>query len=224
MLHEENADYRKKLLMRYLKNDSLESFLDDEILELLLSVTMPNRNIKSISKSLLKKYKGLEEMQRASIQDLISHNGMNAEAAILLKIFKEASIVLLKKQMKKNVYNKLNYLNYLKMYLKGAKDENFVVAFLNTHSKIIEIEVIHVGSVDRIVVHPRKVIERALYFNAVALILAHNHPGGEVRPSLADKEMTRLITNAANSIDIDVYDHYIISQNEHFSFKDKGLI
>ena len=73
-------------------------------------------------------------------------------------------------------------------------------------------------------VYPRKVLERALHHKAAALIFVHNHPGGKVRPSYSDKEITASLVEAAKSMDIEVHDHIIIGKEGYFSFRDSGLL
>ena len=98
------------------------------------------------------------------------------------------------------------------------------MAFLNVQNEIIGIETIHTGTVDQSTVYPRKIIERTLYHNAVALILMHNHPGGSFKPSKSDIEITNSIIATATNMDIEIYDHIIIGREDYFSFRDSGLL
>ena len=80
------------------------------------------------------------------------------------------------------------------------------------------------GIVNQAVVYPRKVIERALKKKASALILAHNHPSGYVRPSDADVRLTKSVQETARLLDILVHDHIIIGENRFFSFREEGMM
>ena len=108
--------------------------------------------------------------------------------------------------------------------MSGMRDESFTTFFLNVQGEVIEVETTHSGTVDQTMIYPRKIIERALFHNAVALIFAHNHPGGSIKPSYADKELTNLLVSAAAMMDIEVFDHLIIGHDDYFSFRDEGLI
>ena len=139
---------------------------------------------------------------------------------------KECSDLYLKRRVvkKPRVCCAPDLINYCRMSMAGLKDEQFRVVFLNTQNEIIEIETIQEGTIDQSVVYPRKVMERALHYKAAALIFVHNHPGGKVKPSYADKEITNSLVTAAKSMDIEVHDHIIIGKEGYYSFRDSGLI
>ena len=86
------------------------------------------------------------------------------------------------------------------------------------------VETLEEGTVDRAAVYPRRVIEAALKRGAAALVLAHNHPNGEVSPSEHDKTLTRAIVLAAETVHLRVLDHLIVSSQEAFSFRKQGLL
>lgn len=95
---------------------------------------------------------------------------------------------------------------------------------MNIQNEVIEIEVLHEGTLNEVAVYPRKVIERALYYKAAELIFIHNHTTGVTRPSSEDRYITELLIKAATAIDIEVYDHIIIGKKDYFSFRESGLI
>ncbi|HOG07237.1 MAG TPA: DNA repair protein RadC, partial [Syntrophales bacterium] len=103
-------------------------------------------------------------------------------------------------------------------------DEQFRVIYLDAQNRIIDSELIEEGIVNQAVVYPRKVIERALKKKASALILAHNHPSGHVRPSDADVRLTKSVQDTARLLDILVHDHIIIGENRFFSFREEGMM
>jgi len=96
--------------------------------------------------------------------------------------------------------------------------------FLNHKHALVADEVQQTGTVNHAPVYPREVVKRALDLGASAIILAHNHPGGDPTPSKDDISITRQITAAAASLGISVHDHLIIAGNKHYSFKSNGLI
>ncbi|WP_285251442.1 JAB domain-containing protein, partial [Escherichia coli] len=81
-----------------------------------------------------------------------------------------------------------------------------------------------IRTINRTEVHPREVIKRALYHNAAAVVLAHNHPSGEVTPSKADRLITERLVQALALVDIRVPDHLIVGGNQVFSFAEHGLL
>jgi len=108
--------------------------------------------------------------------------------------------------------------------MRSLKHEIFKVIFLNAKNEIIDTETLHEGTLNQSIVYPRKIMEKALKYNASSLIFVHNHPSGNARPSVQDREMTRNLVFAARMMDMDVYDHIIIGYNDYYSFAEKGDI
>ena len=104
--------------------------------------------------------------------------------------------------------------------------EQFCVLLLDTRNKTIGLNIVSTGTLSSAMVHPREVLKPAILSNASAMILAHNHPSGELMPSAEDKAITKRIIQASSIIGITVHEHLIISMEEdqYFSFADKGLI
>jgi DNA repair protein RadC len=103
--------------------------------------------------------------------------------------------------------------------------EEFYGIYLSTKNDVIGIEMISRGTLNASLVHPREVFKGAILANANALILAHNHPSGNVEPSNADKQVTALLVNAGNILDVKILDHVIIgSKGGYYSFRDHSLI
>ena len=105
--------------------------------------------------------------------------------------------------------------------------EAFVVAFLNTKNRVIDHEVVSVGTINSSIVHPREVFRNAIINKANAVILCHNHPSGDLTPSTEDINITRRLKETGKLLGIQVLDHLIINginQHEVFSFKAKGVL
>ena len=80
------------------------------------------------------------------------------------------------------------------------------------------------GTVDHTPAYPREIMKRALELGATAMILMHNHPSGDPKPSPADIEMTKMIVEAAKPFNVTIHDHIVMAHGSHFSFKQEGLI
>ena len=106
----------------------------------------------------------------------------------------------------------------------GRSQEHFWVIGLNTAGKILFIELIALGQQNRVTANPPDVFRMAIYKLAIKLIMVHNHPSGQIKHSHADKLFTDRIIKVAEIINIDVIDHIIITENQHFSFADAGII
>lgn len=106
----------------------------------------------------------------------------------------------------------------------GRSQEHFWVAGLNNAGKILFIELIALGRQNRVTANPPDVFRMAIYKLAMKLILVHNHPSGEMTPSNADKAITDRLIKVGEIINVDVIDHLIISEKNHFSFLQHGII
>lgn len=105
--------------------------------------------------------------------------------------------------------------------------EAFVVAFLNTKNRIIDHEVVSIGTINSSIVHPREVFRNAIINKANSVILCHNHPSGDVYPSSEDMNLTRRLKDTGDILGIRVLDHVIITglnQNKMYSFKEEGVL
>lgn len=100
----------------------------------------------------------------------------------------------------------------------------FVVLYLNNQNQLLAHETLFTGTISHTEVHPREVVKRALYFNAAAVIFAHNHPSGEVTPSQADKAITQRLLHALMLVEIRVLDHLIVGGTQILSFAEHGLL
>lgn len=102
--------------------------------------------------------------------------------------------------------------------------EQFKVIFLNRGHRVMGIYDISTGGITGTVADPRLIFTAALKINACELILAHNHPSGNLTPSEADKLMTSKLASAAKFLDMHVFDHIIVTPESYFSFADEGLV
>lgn len=114
--------------------------------------------------------------------------------------------------------------NYIRLKLANELNEVFTVLFLDNHHRVLACEKLFTGTINSATVHPRVIAQRAFYHNAAAVILAHNHPSGEVNPSNADQYITQLLKQTLNALDIRVLDHFIVSHEYTYSFLEHGLI
>lgn len=113
---------------------------------------------------------------------------------------------------------------WLKLKMAGLEREEFMVMYLNQQNQLIAHETLFAGSISSTEVHPREVVKRALYFNAAAVLFAHNHPSGDTTPSQADKAVTQRLVQALQLVDIRVPDHLIVGGTQILSFAEHGLL
>ncbi len=115
-------------------------------------------------------------------------------------------------------------LAYLRADMEYAPAEQVRALFLDGSNRLLRDDLVSIGTVNEAPIYPREIIRRALESNATAIILAHNHPSGNSRPSKGDIELTRRLVDAARLLDIVIHDHVIIGRDEWFSFRASGLM
>jgi DNA repair protein RadC len=113
-------------------------------------------------------------------------------------------------------------LDYFRLFYAGKHErEHFALMLLDSQHRVLECSVIFSGTIDGASIYPREIVKAALYANAAAVILAHNHPSGQPEPSAADKRITERIKSALALLDIRVLDHIIVGDS-CYSFAESG--
>jgi DNA repair protein RadC len=114
--------------------------------------------------------------------------------------------------------------DYLRIKFASVEREVFSVVFLDAQHGVISIEDMFAGTITQTSVYPREIVKRALRLNAAAVVLAHNHPSGNVEPSRADESLTNQIKTVLAMVDVRVIDHIIVGGLQTMSFAERGLI
>ncbi len=115
-------------------------------------------------------------------------------------------------------------LDYFRLFYAGKQDrEHFALMLLDSQHRVLECNVIFSGTIDGASIYPREIVKAALYANAAAVILAHNHPSGQPQPSAADRRITERIKSALALLDIRVLDHVIVGDS-CYSFAQSGVL
>lgn len=220
-----NRGHRRRLHQKFM-NSGIEALHEYEALELLLTYAIRRQDVKVRAKALLERFASLKGVLDADTADLKQIEGIGDRSALLFKVVKEMAALYLKQKAreKKQVTCTTELFDFCRMVMGGKKDEEFCVIYLDAQNQIIECETVQKGVVNQAVVYPRQVLEKALTRKASAIILAHNHPSGHVRPSDADIRLTKTIQETARLLDILVHDHIIVGENRFFSFREEGLM
>jgi DNA repair protein RadC len=218
------SGHRDRLRERFL--NAPEALPDYELLELLLFMAIPRKDVKPIAKQLIDRFNNMNGVLNASLNDLQSINGISHNTAIAIRAIRAAGLKLLQQDMMgRPILNSWSRLiEYCQAAMANENKEHFRLLFLNKKNEIIADEVQQSGTVDHTPAYPREIMKRALELGATAIILVHNHPSGDPSPSEADVQMTKAIQAAAAPFDIVIHDHLIVSRNGTTSFKTLGLI
>ncbi len=219
------SGHRDRLRERFVQSGS-DALQDYELLELVLFMAIPRRDVKPLAKALLTHFGGLSEILNAEQEELKKVDGISDTTATALKSITALSHRAMKQEiMKKPVLNNWTRLiDYCHSTMAHEKKEHFRILFLNKKNELIADEVQQTGTVDHTPAYPREIIKRTLEVGATALILVHNHPSGDSKPSQADIDVTNQIIRAAEPFKIAIHDHIVISKNDYSSFKNMGLI
>lgn len=218
--------HRGRLRERFIKN-GLAGFHDHEILELLLTYAIPRRDVKPIAKDLLKKFgNNLASVLDAPAEALQREvDGIGEYAAILISLVPRLfdSYQASRWTREETFCSTQSAVSYLRALLGTQRNEVFCLLALDSQNRLIAVEQVQRGSVNRTAVFPRQVAEASLKHCATAVILAHNHPGGSPTPSAADRQLTKKLKNMLADLDIVVHDHIIVAGNEqYYSFAENG--
>lgn len=215
--------HRSRLRERF-ANSGLDGFHDHEVLELMLAFAIPRRDVKPLAKALLEEFKSLAAVMDAPVAALQEISGIGPQAALLLNLMPQLLERYQKDRWRETriISSTPEAVGYLATLLGHARNEIFCVLALTSANAVIALERIQEGTVNRTAVFPRLVVEAALKHRATAIILAHNHPGGDPRPSEADRQITRKLVKVLGSLDIAVHDHIIISGPAGYSFAEHG--
>lgn len=145
-----------------------------------------------------------------------------------LEQFKELMITISKGNIGKKdlttVKGKTELLNYLRTDIGFKNLEEFKIIYLSSSNRLLGEETLFRGTIDRSVVYPRLIIERALKYPTKGIIFAHNHPSGSLTPSKKDIVLTQELKDLLDVLDIKLLDHIILGEGDHFSFYENGLI
>ncbi len=217
--------HRDRLRARFVENGA-DSLQDYELIELILFMAIPRRDVKPLAKTLLATFGGLPELMNADINALTRIDGISDNTAIALKTITTTAHRAMKQDlMKRPVLNNWTRLmDYCQNTMAHETREHFRILFLNKKNEMIADEIQGSGTVDHTPAYPREIMKRALELGATALILVHNHPSGDSRPSQADIDMTNTIIRAAQPFEVKIHDHIVVSRGGYSSFKNMGLI
>ncbi len=200
---------------------------DSELLAILINNGHKEKSALDIAKDILKMgCNNLNELGKLSLKDLQKIKGIGIAKAITIA----AALELGRRRQASDSLEKTvirtsgNIAQYLRATIKDYSYEVFAVIFLNKANKINHFEIISRGGITGTVADPRIILKIALEQGATSVILCHNHPSGNLKPSRADEELTQKIKIAARYLDIAVMDHVIVSEDGYYSFADDGLL
>lgn len=225
MLNNTHSGHRKRLRQRFGQH-GFRGFHDYEIIELLLSYAILRKDVKPIAKAMLAHFGSLPDIFDASVQELQCIPGVGCESAMFFQLIRQTTQHYLNSDLKKKpVFNEVDKIKqYLRLFLQGKKTEAFGVIFMDSQHCYLTAPILFQGTLDYTPVFPRQIIKKALEFDAKAMVLFHNHPGGNPQASQSDIQLTQRLQTLGKLMEINVLDHFLIAANKVLSFREEGWI
>jgi len=220
MSQDRSVGHRERLRKRFLQAGA-DAFADHELLELILTYSIPRRDVKSIAKALLERCGDLAGVFGAPRDLLESVPGMGSESAALIRLMADMAAEIWKperRRHRKRISTLDDAIKAVRALVGAKREEEFYVILLDAKNQVLGEERLVQGTVDRVAVFPRKVLELALSRRAAAILIAHNHPSGDPTPSRQDRELTSAMKEAARAVEVRFLDHIIMAGNETYSF------
>ena len=224
MAQDDRAGHRSRLRKRLL-DAGAGGFHDYELIEYLLTLTIPRVDTKPLAKRLIHDFGGVGPLLCASA-DTLRREGLSDATIAALKIARATALRLLEARIEDQpVLSSWDALgDYLHAAMAHSRVEEVRILFLNAKNMLIANEALWQGSVDEASVHVREVIARAIALGATALIIVHNHPSGDPTPSTQDIRLTRDLVEAGRHMKVTVHDHVVVGAQGRTSMRALGLI
>ena len=226
------ANYEAESDMPYEKFLRLgsQSLTEAELLAIIIRTGTKDRKPVEIGREILSlpsvKEHGLSGLYHVTVKELMGIKGIGQVKAVKLKCLAELSMRMAMTAARKELQflNPSSVARYYMEKLRHEKKEKVLLLLLDNKARLIEEEVLSVGTVSASLLSPREVFITALKKEAVHIMLLHNHPSGDPAPSSQDMKITDDIKEIGVMIDIPLIDHIIIGDNKYMSFKEAGLL
>jgi DNA repair protein RadC len=200
---------------------------DAELVAILLGSGSRNESAVDLGKRLLASvHNNLHELGRLNVAQLCDFRGIGQAKAVVLM----AALELGRRRgrgvptERPRILSSRDSLNVLRPHMEDWDHEQFWMLMLDTKNRLLATEMISQGGMNATIADPRLIFRKALEKKATAIILAHNHPSGNLQPSREDKRLTHRLLHAGLLLDILVHDHLILGHQEYFSFADEGYM
>jgi DNA repair protein RadC len=222
-----NEGHRQRLRDRF-ERAGFAAFAPHEVLELLLTLCIPRRDVKGPAKVLMERFGSLRGVLEASPEELRKVNGIGSVTPVAMRIIREAAALYLQQGIegREPLNSGYRIAEFLRMRFAGQRVECVEVLHLDAGRRLMPdgIERHETGTVDQVALTPRKLVESALRRDSKSIVLVHNHPGGAACFSQADMELTWAARAATAAVEIELLDHMLVVDDCVLSMRDEGLL
>ena len=203
-----------------LSKKGVKALKDYELLAVLLGSGTKDKDVIKLSKEIVKLFE--DDFKGITLEKLINIHGLGvAKASQILSSIELSKRYLIKQNKKiteaKNIYDELQEY-------KTKKQEYFIVITLDGANHIIEERLVFIGTLNRSLIHPREIFADALTDRAASIIIAHNHPSGQLEASVEDLHVTQRIKESGKLLGVELLDHIIFTKDGFLSLADEGLL
>jgi len=209
-----------------LRSQGARALSDAELLAIFLRVGVKGKSAVTLAEDLLHQFGSLPRLLSCTPEELTRFHGIGLSKWSQI----QAAHELVKRSLEEglahdSIFSSPSHVReFLQAKIGRLPHEVFLCLYLDSRCRLIECQELFRGSITQTAVYPREVLKEALFRNASAIIVAHNHPSGNPLPSDADQELTKTLIKALQLVDIPLLDHCIVSGSGFFSFSDSGLI
>ena len=202
------------------------SLSNPELLAIILRTGSKQQSVLNLSQSILNRSDGIKGLNDILVEELIEVPGVGSSKAVQIL----AAVELGKRTFKEATTKEINLLkpedcyNFLAPEMKHLTEEHFIALYLNVKGSLIAQKTLSIGTLDRAIVHPRELFKEAVKRSAASIIISHNHPSGDPKPSTEDLFLTQTLVEAGELMDIPISDHIIIGDGDYRSLRSAGLL
>ncbi|MBP7865556.1 MAG: DNA repair protein RadC [Acidobacteria bacterium] len=215
----EGADgHRRRLRERFLAGYP-GAMTDAELLELLLTFGLARKDTRGLARETLARFGSLSAVLGASLERLREVAGIGDTLALLIRLVRAMAVRSLEEEIRerRRISSPADVADYLCLEMGHRDRECVLVLCLDSGNRLVSRAVLAEGTVNQAPVYPREVARIALAAGATAVLLAHNHPGGQCQPSADDLQLTRDLKAALEKLDVQLHDHLVVAGNRIYS-------
>lgn len=220
-IHEESFEMLPQERLEKMGERSLSNV---ELLAVILRTGTKDENVFHLSQRIFDTFTTMYDFKTASLEELQEVTGVgrvkSAQIKAMLELGRRAHIA--NQKIGERIVSSRQLAKRLIPQLKDYKQEHLIVIYLNTRNAIIREKTIFVGTINSSLAHPREIFREAVRYSASGIILVHNHPSGVITPSKNDRDLTKEIDMASQTIGIPLIDHIIVGVEDYYSFREKG--
>ena len=204
-----------------LEKNGVHVLSDAELLAIIFKTGNKEENAIAMSDRLITKY-GLGKLNELSLKELQEIKGIGPAKSMQIKaLFEFNKRYSLAKRDGEPIKSARDVFEYASQRLITNQQETFMILLLDSKNRIVKDEIISIGTLNASIIHPREVFKSAIRESANSIILVHNHPSGDPKPSVEDEQITKKLFEAGELLNIKILDHVIVGKDKFWSFKER---